>query len=454
MDMMKHLALIAPIALNLGACYESYDRQASAGPAECGNGIVEAGEECDTDLTGECTGDDHCTGFRWCNDDCTWTDCVTGGFGIRSGPTVLSEGVLLESVTTTSTSWTGSRYGVLYSGHRLDPWPAIETAHFTAVSIEARVEGEPYQVLPDLYPVGEVDGAHRSETETFGAAFLVLDEDAGSLLFNLLDPDGRPLIDPGVAGPTPNALEVRIASGAESFGAVWRDMTANRINFGSLTPDLGIVASVPLDEFSPMPFHRLPSIEPSETGFAALWHVDDPAAGESALRYARLTNDADLISGITTLYAELDPQPPSDLAVAYEKYGIVFTTQPYFDSPVMDLRIAFIDPDGTASRGPFDAGKVLRHENDDARLDWSGTEFGVVLATPLADEPGAQRVLAFRRFLPEGLMIGTEFRISTPGDVFLPSLSWDGEAYGVSYAVAREDGVDVEFVRVGCIPPD
>jgi hypothetical protein len=380
---------------------------------------------------------------------------MTGGFGIRSGPTVISEDILLESVSTTSTTWTGSRYGVVYAASRLDPWPAMETAVFTSLDTGSTTVVEPYQVLPDMYPLFEADVAYRTDTGTFGSAFLVRDGDTGWQLFNILDLEGRPLIDPGVAGPSTSALDARIASGSESFGAVWRDMDINRIFFGSLTPDLGIVASVPLDELSPMPFHRLPSIAANETGFAALWHVDDPAAGTSALRYARLSNDSDLISGITTLFADDDPQPPSDLAVTDGDYAIIFCTQPYFDSPVLDLHLVFIDPEGTSASPDSDAGTILRHENNDARMAWSGTELGIVLATPLADEPGAIRTLAFRRYLPEGAMIGTEFRISVDGDASIPSVTWDGEAYGVSYAVAREDGdVDVEFIRLGCIPPD
>ncbi len=454
---MKHIAILLLLLPNLGACYRSYDRSAGAGPAECGNGVVEAGEECDTDLTGACTGADACLGFRWCNDDCTWGDCVTGGFGIRSGPTVLSEDYTLDLVRSTSTSWSGSEYSVLYSAvRRFDPMPFRFVAQYTGLDTASVIVGEAHEVLPEMFPVGEVDAAYRADTGRFGAAFIILEEDeTGPVLFNLLDGEGWPLIDPGVAGPSPSALEIRIASGSESFGAVWRNMDTNRIIFGSLTPDIGIVASVPLDELSPMPYHRLPSIEANETGFAALWHVDDPAAGTSGLRYARLSNDSDLISGISTLFGELDPQPPSDLAVTDGDYGLIFTTQPYFDSPVLDLHFALIDPTATIKRGPFEAGTILRHENLDARLAWAGTEFGVVLATPLADEPGAIRTLAFRRYLPEGLMIGAEFRISVSGDVSMPSLTWDGEAYGVSYAVGREDGyTDVEFIRLGCIPPD
>ncbi|MBW2264383.1 MAG: hypothetical protein JRG91_20655, partial [Deltaproteobacteria bacterium] len=83
---MKNIIILV-VFINLGACYRSYDRYAGAGPepGECGNGIVEVGEECDTDDTSACTGDDACLGFRWCNEDCTWGDCMTGGFGIRSG---------------------------------------------------------------------------------------------------------------------------------------------------------------------------------------------------------------------------------------------------------------------------------------------------------------------------------------------------------------------------------
>lgn len=441
---MRRILAIGTALACLAGCYRSYSRSTESGPAECGNGVVEPGEECDGDL-GTCTGEDMCPGFRWCDEDCTWGECTTGGFGILAGPVVLTDELELEDITSTSTEWTGDVFGVSFA--------ADAAAYFGRVSVEAERDGLPHQVMPGSFHVSAIETSYRDASDAYGTV-MVLDEPTNPLLINLLDPDGWPLIDPGVSTSSGEVLGLDIVAGAESFGAAWADLHASRVFFASLTPDIGIIFPVMLDEISDFPFHRLPSLVENDAGFAILWHVDDPAGGNSALSFARLSNDSDLISGIHALFAEDEPQPPSALDRGGGGYGLVYATQPYFDAPVLDLHLAVVDEDGGLLAGPVDAGRVLRHENHDADLAWSGTEHGVVLATPLAEEPGATRTLALWRVTPEGAVIGGEFRISVSGDVAMPAMAWDGEGYGVTYSVQREDRADVEFIRLGCIPPD
>jgi hypothetical protein len=203
-----------------------------------------------------------------------------------------------------------------------------------------------------------------------------------------------------------------------------------------------------------MPYHRLPRIAAFETGFALLWQVDDPSVGESYLGFARLDNDSDLMGGIKALFADLEPTPPADIVDADPVFGVVFATQPYFDSPVLDLHLASVDAEGVTVLEPVDAARVRRPENHDAALGWSGEEYAVVSAVPGAEEPDADRSLLVQRFGPDGSAYSTLAVPIPAGDVSKPSLAWDGEAYGVSYAVERGGALRVEFIRLGCIPPD
>jgi hypothetical protein len=71
----------------------------------------------------------------------------------------------------------------------------------------------------------------------------------------------------------------------------------------------------------------------------------------------------------------------------------------------------------------------------------------------VAEEPGTERTLYIQRFHIDGSTIGTPLPLMIT-DVSRPSLTWDGAGYGVTYAVAEDDILSVEFMRVGCIPPD
>jgi len=325
--------------------------------------------------------------------------------------------------------------------------------HFAAVSLNATTEIERHEILGGPFSVSEIDAAYRPEDSRYAIGMTVSSTDA-EVLFNLADPDGWVLIDPGVTGDLDESTGITIASASESLGALWRDVTTQRIRFAAITPDMSIVFPVTLDELSPEPMHRLPHIVAHEPGFAALWQVDDPAEGESFLEFVRLDNDADLIGGIVHLFYDLQAQPPSDLVLADGVFGVLFATQPYFDAPVLDLHLAVIDEEGVVVVEPVDAGRVRRPENRDAAMAWSGGEFGIASALPLYEEPGTERVLAFRRFHADGTAIGTPFTVSSiVGDVSRLSVAWDGEGYGVTYAVAEGETLDVQFIRLGCILP-
>ena len=435
------------IALLFCGCYMSHAR--GEGLGECGNGVVEAGEECDGG-EGVCTGIDECEGFARCREDCTFGDCVSVGFGTLSGPVTLGGG--LQAVIRNRAVWTGARHGVFYTGTRAEP-PMTVDAWFAGVDGNGAVDVEPHEVFPLPENNGEIDACWRDDSHFGIGATISWGETP--IILNITDEEGWLLIDPGVAVTWDESTDVAIAAGSGGYGIVWKDVGRQRVVFAAATPDIGIVSPVMIDELSPYPMHRLPHIVTFDTGFAIAWQVDGPSTGESYVSFARLDNDSDLIGGMKSLFADLRPQPPQDLVYSGDVFALVFATQPYFDSPVLDLHLATFDEEGVEVVAPADAGRVVRAESRDAGLAWTGSEYGVARASPRTEEPDAIRELAFRRFGPDGRQIGAELVVSfLDADVSKPSVDWDGLGYGVSFAVDRAGILDVEFVRLGCIPPD
>jgi hypothetical protein len=80
-------------------------------------------------------------------------------------------------------------------------------------------------------------------------------------------------------------------------------------------------------------------------------------------------------------------------------------------------------------------------------------ELGVASAAADRTDPLGNRLLVLLRTGLDGDLEGTPLQVPVDGDVSMPSIAWDGEAYGIAYAVGRGEEADVELVRLGCQMP-
>ena len=414
----------------------------------CGNAIVEEGEECDGGDE-PCDGPE-CPGVRQCLDDCTLGECVSGTFGIMAGPALVNEDVGFEEVTRIDLVWAGSRYGVFYAGRRSDPLPSTQTAYFTPVSIHAEVAGPARQILPDLYLIEEVQAEWNPSERHYGILLVTASVD-DNLIANIADVDGNVLHDIGILITSESeASHARAVLGVDGYGFAWQ-MGPRAAAFARLSEDLVILDLVSVDSEDPSESFRTPQVATSGRDYHVLSRVVSPSGSRFELSVHSF--DGGHRTTIHEPFEGSSPGGPADMVLSGAHDVVLFGEPPSPGAAVLD--VVHGEYDGTVG---FDEtwtidGFGLRA---DAPYDVSVTgdlELDAAIASADAADPASDRRLVFMRLPLDGGILSTTFHVPVDGDVSMPSIVWDGEAYAVAYAVDRggaEADVDVEFVRVGC----
>ncbi len=459
--------VVIAAALAASACYRSWARTSDAdvdpgpdAPALCGNLVVDPGEECDGD-TSVCTGQDECPGLLVCRTDCTWADeCLSPGFGILAGPTIVSTGVSFTEVSRTSLAFTGERYGVFWSGRRADVPGAPWVAWFTPVAPDASVDGESHSVMPDTFPISDIHAVWHGPQHNFGMA--MIQDPSGGLIVSEADEDGWLLVDPGIGITDRGSGQPFISEGVASsrdYGLVWVSEDTRRVLAADLRDDFLVYWTMTLHESSVEWMHWLPSIIPSSDVYRVLWHVEEPEVGRSHLEFQQISSAGIPVADPVVLFDDIQVRPPSAIAQFGSGYAVIFATQPRPDAVVLEQHLAFLDPSGAVLVDPVVAGSVRRGALRDADLangPSAPSECGVLAATPTGNEDVAPRVLVFARFDAGGARIGEPLQVTFDGDASTISMVNvnGGGGYAASYAISHDGVTDVGFVLLGCIPPD
>ncbi len=449
---------LAAFATILAGCYSSYSLTGApdAGSAECGNGVVEPPEQCDLGV-GPCTGDSACPGFRMCRDDCTWGGCLDGGFGVLAGPVLLTGAdAPLGEVTRANTTWTGSRYGIVYSGNSpttADPWAAM----FAAVSPLAELSVPPHRVLPGMFSLGEVHAAYRAGDDRYGLV-MVARGGAAHGMVNLADPDGWVLIDPGIGLGANEPMDVFVVDDAAGYAASWAVRSgAGEIWVATYDPGLNEGMRARLTPVGSTVITSLPLLLADGSSLLALWHGDDAGGtNRSFIELQGLEHGSPPTGPAVRLFEDMQAVPPFSADLAADRIWIAFSVQPYFDAPVLDVYLAQVHASGSSISSPVKIGLAWRGARHDVDLAWSGTEVGLAVASPIGEDPmDPQRVITFYRHGPDNTMLADPVTVYPGTDAYLPDVVWDGTGYGLTWAVTSESdpGVhDVMFARIGCLP--
>ncbi|MBW2263400.1 MAG: hypothetical protein JRG91_15655 [Deltaproteobacteria bacterium] len=448
--------LCLPACANTGV---SGEPDATDVPAEtdpvCGNAIVEEGEECDGSDE-PCRGPE-CPGWRTCLDDCTLGECVSGTFQILSGPSHVNEDVGFEQVTRIDLAWAGSRYGVFYSGRRVDPMPLTQTAYFTPVSLEAEVAGPTRQILPDLYVIEEIQAEWNPSARNYGVLLVTASPD-DNLIANLADAAGDVLIDIGVLITSESeASHARAVLGQNGYGFTWQ-MGPRAAAFARLSEDLVILDLMSVDSDEPSESFRRPLLATQADDYHVLSHVDDPSSSHFELTALRFTAGG----YSTTLHSPFaDTSPghghPADMVLTDTHDMVVFGVDTAPGDPVLPVLLGRYDHEReTAETMTLDGVGLTASAPYDVSITLNGDTLAIALASADLDDPSAYRQLVIHRTLLDGTPIGSSVLVPVDRDASMPSIAWDGEAYAIAYAVDRGGGeadVDVELVRLGCQMP-
>jgi hypothetical protein len=458
---MRLASLMATLLIS--GCYSSYSitDHSVPTPSECGNDVVEGDEQCDGNV-GSCVGDSECPGFRMCRDDCTWTDCVDAGFGILAGPTpVTGEGEVWSEVRRANPTWTGSRYGVFFSGDAGAGSSPVPEAFFTLLNLDAEVELT--RRFPGLEgPPREIHGTWVGGDDHF-AVTTANDMPFPGGGFDILDASGSPTF-PGL--PIEDDLfvsHVFTAANPQVYVGVWaRGLTAIQLAWidpvtlggGGLEPTWG----------SPFAYHSLPEVINDGSEFVVFWHVDDTGGtNASFLQMQRFVHDEtsgnlELVTDPMILFGDWLVRPPYSVTlVTPGVFAVVFSVQPYFDAPFLELYLSMVDEEGVEILAPRQVGTVQRARDTDVGISWSGAELAIASASPVGEDADVPRNIVFDRFTTDGGRLGTTLNVTTSGDSSMPALVFDGEAYGLTWVHddgVGHEGLDLMFARVGCIPPD
>ncbi len=417
----------------------------------CGNAIVDEGEECDV-YDVPCDGPE-CPGVRECLDDCTLGECVSGTFGIMAGPTIVNEDVVFEEITRIDLVWAGSRYGVFYAGRRTDPAPSTQTAYFTPVSIHAEIDGPTNQILPDLYLIEEIQAEWNPTARNYGILLVTASVD-DNLIANIADEDGNVLHDIGILITSESeASHARAILGEDGYGFAWQ-MGPRAAAFARLSEDLVILDLINVDSEDPSESYRMPLLATSGRDYHVLSRVDSPSGSRFELSVHWF--DSDHHTTIHEPFEGSSPAGPADMVLAGTLDVVLFSEPPSPGAAVLDVVHGEYDNEvGIDETWTIDD-LGLRA---DGLHDVSVTGYfalDAAIASADAADPAADRRLVFMRLSLDGGIFSTTLHVPVDGDVSMPSIVWDGEAYAIAYSVDRGGGeadVDVELVRLGCQMP-
>ena len=421
---------------------------------ECGNGILEEGEVCDGGESA-CDSHDGCPGTMTCLPDCTWSECV--GFGIITGPVVITEDEACTYIDMVNLHWTGENYVVVYSGGIDDESFSGPAVHFTPLDIHGEVDGTPRFVFPDTVLGTKVDTSWRAETSQIGLVLSGLHSE-DPLQLNVLDSDGMPTIEPNAEIAVDRMDGAQIAAGSDGYGAVWFDTEyPEKVHFAALDGEMSIHSVqdiVGLGSYT----YRVPGIMAEPGGYLVYYHVERGSTRTSHVDFQHFSSTGELLSETFRLDEEEvdDAEPPFLLIAAEGVYGLVFGRQVDPVTGRDEFFFAIMSPEGRLLSTPVGIGSLMNWHDNSARITWTGEEFGVVAGRSLGDEYMNPSEFVFHRFGISGAESIPEFETGIEGVLSLPAVAWDGSGYGVVYKRRLEDGLpeppfeQLEFIRLGC----
>jgi len=376
---------------------EAHDPAVEDGPPpSCGNGEIEAGEECDSDPDRSCTTGCGSTGAQTCV-DCAWAACVP--------PVEICNGAdddcddLTDEVGTISAAGGPVRVSVDPAVSR-DPHLAWDDSGFGIVWVDGRTGTD------DLFSavVSETGSVLASEARLLvaRAAFAAPSAAWDGARYKILATD-----DPGMDG-NPDVVLLRMNALGEFVAPVTLISSSGGVSL--FRPTIALMGGW--------------------SGMA--WDSG------SAIWFARLNPAGSKVGGDVEVDGDPGPSHDLDLAASSDRYALAWVDERDGNA---EIYAAVLDPGGTAIAAP------VRLTEDPApssspSIAWDGSDFVVAWS----DAPDGAAGVYVTRLSVSGVEEGGEvLAMAVPVGAGDPCVLWTGSLIGIAWSERMSGEDDVRF---------
>jgi hypothetical protein len=424
----------------------------------CGNGILEEGEECDSE-TRPCNEQGCGGGFQSCESDCTWGECIEDRMTVLAGPIVVSEGLVVHNGSGKSPSeifLSDGRFKLFYRA-TVESGDDCCDAYHSTVEGNGALSGPPFLFTPSLLPLGpegSMDNISAASIESMYPFAVLFELRQDPAHFNLVDGEGLAVMDPGIALWVAHNSYFLASSGDIIIAAFEYNYLGGISFLNSSGEIIGTDDLLYLDWTAVKNFEAVADAD----GFTVF--MLDVRRELGGRERTFLMRSYDMTGNPLTEPIQIVERAFFDsdiLSAAWtgSSYAVVFGE--WKEDGIAELQLRVVDGAGEEIVPPAIVGNAWEMNfTESADLVWTGSELGVAYVDPVLPIPEpatqTQTVLRLARFSVEGTPIGDPVEVAAGYQSHAPSLVWNGSRYGVSWnepLYPRSEG-NLHFALVGC----
>ena len=183
----------------------------------------------------------------------------------------------------------------------------------------------------------------------------------------------------------------------------------------------------------------LPSLEWTGSEFGVAWQ--DRRDGNLEVYFTRLSIDGTQVGTDIRLTNDVEQSWMPDLEWTGSEYAVAWADDRDDNREIYFMRLSSVGVEvGSEIRVTTDA-----HDSDVPSLSWTGSEFGL----SWSDTRDGDEEIYFARISSTGSKIGSDTRItSSTGESSMPFLMWEAGIFGLAWQDQRDANLEIYFVRL------
>lgn len=435
------------------------DAAAVDGGPLCGNGVLDANEECDPPgSTQGCTTSCNSSGTQTCLGDCSWDPVCNPPSETCNGFDDNCDGLVDEGLfgvqvpevrVTTATGdsvepalmWTGTQFSLVWGDDRS---PA--GVYFNGLSNAGSI------LYSDTFLSGLGTGVFSPDVDHIATGTVVVWEAGGEVYFTRVDQTGTLLIDPPVLiTGTAGSYRPSVASvGPGEHGVAWTDARDGDFEiYFAILDDSGTKLTggdIRVSDATGNSIH--PSLVENGTEYGLAWM--DARHGNFEIYFARMNSSGTKIGSDVRITDNplLSASPTLVWNPAQSEYGLAWLDMLAGFQEVFFTRIS---DQGVKLAADIPVSNAFSFCWGARALTWSGQFYGLVWE----DLRSGSFDVYFTRLTPDGTKLDNDIPVTTGNfNSQCPYVRWNGAEFGVAWTDDRHGGAggdgEIYFSIVGC----